>query len=255
MKEQSIVLCEGETDQIILSYYFEKLFHYHYASELPKILNVNPQAEFVRLYMRSEDKDEVVIWAIGGRNLFRDALNEVLEANMTNAESVYSKVLVILDHDSDRETKQIWDQLDGVLNSFGIDATFSNDQWTTVEQKIEFGDPPIPLKLLGLAIPQDEDGALETFLLKALSEQEGNKYLAEQSKKFVHDLLEHQEELNSYLSKKGLQVKAPLAVFFAIASPHHIFREMKAILKSVSWEKYKTIQTGFKLLDEAFAYK
>lgn len=254
MKKRSMVICEGETDQIILSYYFEKQFGYRYAGELGKILNANPQAEFVRSYVRAEDGDKVVIWAIGGKSLFADALKAVLEMNRSNADELYSKILILTDNDSEQEREQLWQKLKVRLQDFGIDAKISQEQWIDAEQKTAF-DESVHLKLLGIAVPPDEDGALETFLLNALAEQENNRYLAKESKDFVKNLIANKDKIKPYLSKRGHRVKAPLAVFFAIASPERIFAELNPMLQLVQWEKYKEIQTGFKLLDEVFSYK
>ena len=260
MKTRSMIICEGESDQIILSYYFINQFHYKHTNKLNKILDIKPsnkkkETEFVNLYTRAEDGDEVVIWAIGGQSRFEEALQALLVKNRKNLPNeVYSKILIITDHDNENETEQLWKTLNVKLKSFEIDTTLSSGQWTEGKQKIGF-DEPLSIKFLGLAVPPDEDGALETFLLNALAEQENNRYLAQESKNFVKNLIANKDKIKPYLSERGLRVKAPLAVFFAIAYPGRIFDELNPMLMSVSWENYKTIQTGFKLLDEAFAYK
>lgn len=258
MKNRSMIICEGESDQIILSYYFEKQFGYRFdrkKGELPNILNENPKAEFVRLYRRSEDGDEIVIWAIGGHSLFDDAVNAILEINQSSFDICYSSIVVITDNDTRRETEQLWTKLNERLKIFGMGALFLTSQWGKGTQKVAMTDKLLPIKALGLSLPPDEDGALETFLLDALAEQGNNGYLAEKSKAFVGELVAHPEKIKPYLSKRGLRVKAPLAVFLAIASPGRVFEPLKPMLEAVSWEKYKTVQEGFRLLDEEFFYK
>ena len=260
MKTRSMVICEGESDQIILSYYFINQFHYKHTKKLKNLLDIQPsnkknETEFVNLYTRAEDGDEVVIWAIGGKSRFGEALQALLVKNRNNLPNeVYSKILIITDHDNENETEQLWKTLNEKLKSFAIDITLSSGQWTEGKQKIGF-DEPLSIKFLGLTVPPDEDGALETFLLKALAEQGNNGYLAEKSKAFVSELVAHPEKIKPYLSKRGLRVKAPLAVFLAIASPGRAFEELKLMFEAVSWEDYKTIQEGFQLLDEEFLCK
>ena len=88
---------------------------------------------------------------------------------------------------------------------------------------------------------------METFLLNALKEQgQADKYVAEQAIKFVKKLIENQHKLeNKYLNKRRDCIKAPLAVYFGIISPEHIFKKMDPILKKIPWENYTTIQKGF----------
>lgn len=249
MNRRTIILCEGETDQIILSYYFYKQFGYRYICDLPTLLDINSKTEFIRLYRRPDDGDEVAIWSIGGQSLFGDALRTVLEINKANSAVIYSRILIITDHDSVQENEAVWHKMNRILRSFEISGAINGHEWTEAVQRIAF-DGTAHLRLLGLNIPPDEDGALETFLLEALSEQRENNYIVGKSRSFVEMLTSDMDKLKPYLQTRRLRVKAPLAVFFAIASPERVFSEMDEILKSVSWEKYKTIQRGFGLLDE-----
>lgn len=52
-----------------------------------------------------------------------------------------------------------------------------------------------------------------------------------------------------YLKRRRMQVKAPLAVFFALAWPDRAFADAKDMLQAVRWNEYAEIQTAFRELD------
>ena len=244
----AILLCEGETDQIILSYYFIKRFNYAYRKDLSKLLNVNSQAEHISLYVHDDDK--LTIWAVGGNDLLIPALEKVFNINKTNAGKVYEKIVVIADRDSSLELENLWKELKKCMNKFGINDEFRSEEWISVNQNIDFNDT-LSLEILGLGIPLETDGALETFLLNALGAKDDNKYLVCKSKEFVKDLLDNKKSFpDKYLSNRRLRIKAPLAVFFAITSPDRMFNEINEILKSIPWEEYEKIQKDFHLLNK-----
>lgn len=251
MKRRSILLCEGETDQVLLSYYFKQKSGYEYIKKCENLLCRKSQEESVCLYRQKqkENGEELIIWAVGSQSLIPEALSEILGMNQSNTENVYSRIAILTDRDSDEENANFWESINHTIISFGIDVVLEEQKWIKLHQSVEF-DEEVEIEILGLSIPLDKDGALETFLLSALEEQDQNRYLAQQSEIFVRGLIENREYLCSYLTNRRLCVKAPLAVFFAIANPERTFHSFDNILKSVSWEKYTTIRNAFHLLDE-----
>lgn len=249
MKKQSILLCEGKTDQVLLSYYFKQKFHYEYSRRCESLLQRNSKEESVCLYKQEETGDELIIWAVGSQSLIPGALAEVFSTNRSNANGIYSRIVILVDRDNEQENINFWQTINQILKKFDSNKILEEQKWVKLEQSVAF-DEKIEIEILGLSIPLDKDGALETFLLGALEEQEQNKYLVHQSEDFVRKLIKNNEYLYSYLANRRLRTKAPLAVFFAIANPERTFDSFDNILTSVSWEKYNTIMTGFQLLDE-----
>lgn len=244
----AVLLCEGETDQIILSYYLIKQFNYAYKKDLSKLLNSNSQSEHVRLY--THDNDKLTIWAVGGNDLLITALERVFSINKTNTDKIYDKIIVIADRDSSSELEKLWENLKKCMHKFGIDNEFRSGEWISINQNVDFNEV-LSLEILGLGIPLEMDGALETFLLNALCEEDDNKYLICKSREFIRDLLDNKKLFpNKYLSNRRLRIKAPLAVFFAIISPDRMFNEMDEILTSIKWEEYEKIKEDFRLLNK-----
>lgn len=233
----SVILCEGETDQILLSYYFNNRFSFEYCKHQPAIapkkLHSNNDTESVCCYKR--DNDIVVIWAVGGHSELKSALKKILYQNRINSplNGFYSRICIMTDNDSEKELKSFWVEINNSLKDYNIHAEFQEMKWTTAKQSDDF-DEKFTIELLGLPVPNDEEGALETALLNALGEKQENAYIVEKSRSTVSDLIENKDKFsNDYLSGRREQVKAPLAVFLAITMPERIFQSMDKMLKSI----------------------
>lgn len=60
-----------------------------------------------------------------------------------------------------------------------------------------------------LVIPREEEGALETLMLKAISEDEYDKNIVEGAREFIDGI---KPKADKYLRNKGLETKACLGV-------------------------------------------
>lgn len=245
----SVILCEGETDQILLSYYLNRCFGFEYCKRqpavAPKKLQFNNSAESVCCY--SFGDDIIVIWAVGGHSNIQPALEIILHQNKINSSrnGLYSRICIMTDNDSEQELKSFWEAINNSLKNYNIHAEFQEMEWATAEQPIDF-DEKFTVELLGISVPTDEEGALETVLLNALEERKENSYIAEKSRSIIDDLISNKDKFsNDYLSGRREQVKAPLAVFFAITVPERIFQPMDKMLKSIQWSEYEKIKELF----------
>ena len=226
----SIILCEGETDQIIIGYYFIMSFGFKPCKKLPaaapKKLSSGNDAE--KIYAYSRNDDNLIIWAIGGHDdVFEKALKSILNRNKLNSpvNGVYSKICIVTDHDSDEELENFWQRINKCLKDFGITRKVQNNKWVETEQSIDFDDKKIPINLLGLPVPLDESGALEVLLLNAFNEKEDNSYIVEKSRNVVNDLLKNKNKFSKdYLSTRREQIKAPLAVFLPLPLRNKLLR-------------------------------
>ena len=101
--------------------------------------------------------------------------------------------------------------------------------------------------MLLLIIPFDEEGALETFLLKAIaSKDEYDNEIIEKGNIFVETV----DPQKKYLVRRRYVTKAKLDVYFSIRTPVDQFTERQNILKSINWEDYEYIQDSFRKLRE-----
>lgn len=239
----SVILCEGKTDAILISYYLLKVHGWKFNKRHKSFIKVpiseenNESADWYSL-----SDDNLLIWGVGGKDNFNNGIKELLQINILN-DRPFENIIIVTDRDKVQEDSDITDVL---KNEFlEIDSSFNlfNREWTSLNYTNSFG---IKLKANTscLIIPFDQSGALETFLLNCLSEDEDKKDIINLCQEFVSNM-----NSNKYVYNDRLKLKAQLGVTFAILSPEKVFTTLDSILKQVPWENYKTLQYGFSLFD------
>lgn len=245
---KNIILCEGKTDVILLSYYLEKVAGWVFNITLTKKIELplrNLENEEVNVYKKLDD--ELVIWAVGGQSNFDYAVSKVISLNKNfEKHQIYSKIIILRDRDQIHDEISSLKEIQDVFSNNGIDINInSNNEWSSTSYKNEF-EEDIDMHFLPIIIPFDKAGALETFVLDAISEMgQEEKDVVEKSIKFISEL-----NLSRYLNTQRLKIKGEFAVALGTMFPEKTFTPIDAMLKNINWEKYSTIQQGFKKLQE-----
>lgn len=195
-------------------------------------------------------KNSLTIAAAGGCSRLADGLAEVLRKNyMESPENndYFHSIVVITDRDeTDTETRFI-QSIESVLKSENVtlDKQIKNNQWTGCHMTINAGIE-IQMRLLVMVIPFEENGAMETFLLDAVAEQDAyDKKIVEECRDFIDNI----DTERRYLSKRRLITKAKFDAFFCVRTAVEQFNERSSIIKNIPWEDYTAIQKDFKLLE------
>lgn len=241
---KSIVICEGQTDAILLSYYLNKVNGWEFYGRKDKRKNNIPirnnNTEEANWYIRGEDL--LVIWGVGGESNFHYAIQEILQINrLANKEDVFSKIAVVRDRDNFDKDEELLARLSGSFQ----EVKLQNNIWTEKVYVNELQEE-MCVQILPIIIPLDNTGALETFILDAICEMgESEKQIVDKSKGFISDF-----NLMHYLNTQRLKVKGELAVTLGVMFPQKTFTPIDAMLKNIKWEEYKTIQKGFRKLEE-----
>lgn len=97
----SIILCEGETDQIVLSEYFCHMYGFKFLRGAKNKPFGNAECRYTR------GADQLDIVYVSG-NDFSEYVQKVLKINQLNTGNTYTHMAVISDHDSDEEIQQRW---------------------------------------------------------------------------------------------------------------------------------------------------
>ena len=103
------------------------------------------------------------------------------------------------------------------------------------------------IEALLVVIPTKHQGALETLLLDAISEDSYDAAIVEQAGLFVDKT---KSIASKYIGSRRLELKAHLGVTWAIKYPEKVFRFMDEQLRSVEWEKSTALKECFEKLVE-----
>lgn len=239
-----IILCEGKTDAILLSYYLLKTLGWRFSGNACKSLISGPSMRSVEnesLNWYQRDSNFLCIWGIGG-NDFRVPFEDVMGFNQYDSEG-FSKILIMTDRDRHAKPEDLLQILNASLVSPDYAGALAVEQWSLLTYVNKF-QQQCQLEWVALILPMDRTGAMETFLLTALSDRNTeDDRIVNLAKRFVDDL-------NSavYLTTNRLQIKAHLAVTLAIMYPERTFSLIDELIQSIPWEDYARIQSGFNIL-------
>ena len=156
-----LILCEGKTDAILLSYYLARTCGWEH-SKAPKGLNIKADDEHGESscwYQR--DRDYLLICAVGSKNSFRHFFENKVARPLFDS-SAFSHMALILD----RDEEAVSDIVASIRRDLPTVATNAeNDRWVRHEYRNSYGEEKT-LDFLILVIPLEQQGGLENLLLK-----------------------------------------------------------------------------------------
>ena len=240
---KSIILCEGGTDLTLIQYFMEKANSWQYDRQL-KLFKLK-QAKQLK-----NDSNILIIGATGGCSEIPKYFSNVLESNRYSSisEEIYSNIVIITDRDEVGSFEEIKDKILEKLNlnRIEIEKGIENNSWikcSCLNGKMDL----INFRILLLVIPFEENGALETFLLNAISQNDNyNKEIINKGNRFVDEI----DPEKRYLNRRRYVTKAKFDVYFSIRTSAEQFTERQNILRNINWEEYEEIQESFKKLKE-----
>lgn len=239
---KSIIICEGETDFVLLQYFMIKAYGWEdfKDSDFKPLKSVNSR-DF------KKDSHILTIISAGGCSNIKKIFSAVIRSNQNavfDAER-YSKIVIVTDNDEEGTEQKIVLDLNSVWDNC---ASIQNNVWTKLTANDETSDKnSFVTEILLLVIPFDESGALETFLLSSISKQDS--YDAEIIKK-GNVFVENADPNSKYLTHRSLKTKAKFDVYFSIRTPAKQFRMRQDILRNVPWEEYENVREVFKELEK-----
>lgn len=237
-----LILCEGKTDAILLSYYLEKVCGWTHTKKAPKDLLIREDGHNESINWYKKDENMLLICSVGGKNNFdrffmREIRNPLVKAN------AFGKIAIVIDRDN-LTVEEIEQSISEEYKQFISNVQDQN--WTHCEYIDSFGLAQ-SFEFLLVSIPVDQQGALETALLNAISENEYDKNIVEKSKHFVSQM---RSEADKYITSDRLQLKADLSVTWAIQSPQKVFDFIDEQIRDVHWENSITLRKCFRELEK-----
>ena len=249
---RNVIICEGSTDLVLIQYFMEKANGWSLKDERDneRILEHSGHFEFQFFHNFTKDDNELTIGETGGCSRITKSFASVLEMtkHTSSKEDIFDNIVIICDRDEKNAIEEFDSSFSGCFSEFGIFCTNSieNDTWLNCSTKNSRGDM-VDFRVLLLIIPFEETGALETFLLNAISDDDSyDRHIISESNAFV-DTVDTDER---YLSKRRYKTKAKFDVYFSIRTPLEQFRQRREILRGIPWEEYENVQKSFRKLKE-----
>lgn len=235
-----LILCEGKTDAILLSYYLEKICGWTHRNA-PKSLDIKAdEIKGESAYWYRKEDERLLICGVGGKDNFGSFFREKILPAMIDS-SAFSKIAVVTDRDV-REEQSILDSFCSSLRP--VITNIVSDAWVTNIYENSFKQHA-SVDFLLVVIPADKEGALETLMLEAISEKEYDKAIVKRSIAYVDEI---QPIATEYLRKNRLKFKACLGVTWAIQYPEKLFTFIDEQIRSVKWEESQVLAQCFQQL-------
>lgn len=236
----SIIICEGSTDSILLQYFLRKAYGWEDTKERIPLSN-----KFKTFRKLKKEEKTLCIGGSGGVSQIKDKFDNILELNSfaANGEE-YDKIIILTDRDEVDTEADFCTEISRILTERTVytDQTIKNDEWVHCRMKNGQGKE-ISVDLLLLVIPFEQTGAMETFLLDAIAKADDyDDDIIKQGNAFVDSV----DPDKRYLSKRRYITKAKFDVYFSVRTAAEQFVERQNLLKSVPWEKYLLIQDSFR---------
>ena len=245
MRIKAVILCEGESDQILIGAYLGSVIGLKYQRIIPKD---DPFSGKRINWFLNESEEYIAIWSVDG-NDFIPAITTIVR--LEKYECYIKKVAILTDHDDDsaeiERPRKIYDEIDRLIDIDGYDSSelllFKN-KWFKINYEDSFGQKT-EISILYMLIPQNSEGALETYMLNALSEDEHKKEVIIQVIDFIREV-----KSEKYLRKRREKIKSELGVSIQIFNPERMFDTMMELINSVDWIKFDTTNEQFRELSK-----
>lgn len=241
----SIILCEGSTDFQLLQYYMRKVHQWEDAPRAIQESAFKYKNQNSRVLKRANDT--LTIAAVGGCSELTAGLDAVLVRNQLAAPNVSSdvigKIVIVTDNDDEGTEQSLIEKVNASLcnKRVTVKDEIRNNCWVNCSMAGQT-IPQIDFELLILIIPFSENGAMENFLLDAVSAKDSyDGVIIQKCSNFVNTVDPDQK----YLKQRRIITKAKFDTYFSVRTPLTQFNERQSILKNVPWEDYEKVQAGF----------
>lgn len=252
---KSILICEGKTELILLSYYLGKVYGWE-STEISKNFGKYDSRKKPRLKKERQQEQEwyilnedmLSLFSAGGNNRIAKVFEDILKNQSFASDEPFERIVIMTDRDDERVEEELLKKIRQLCSEYSVTLhdALQNSQWCAASYENN-GDERC-MKILPIIIPFQETGTIETFLLKCVKEQE--EELVNQCTGFVDGLCAIDSIKERYLKSRGVIPKAKFSTYFAIVSPNRTFAEGDRILKSIPWERYKETQETFDSLKD-----
>lgn len=237
----SAIITEGPTDFVIIQYYMQKVCLWNDFQES----SFRDDIKKVKARELKKKNNVLTILSAGGCSKISKQLDSFLRKNSFSSDNKdsLSKIVIISDNDDESSISEMENSVTDVIQKYSLDKTvkLQNRQWQSIRMYNGISEE-LTVDILLMLIPFEEHGAIETFLLNAISEKDDyDKTIIEKGNNFV-ETIDFEER---YLKHRRDKTKAKMDVYFSVRTSAEQFSERQNILKNIAWENYEKIQKCF----------
>jgi hypothetical protein len=250
---KSVIICEGNTDLVLIQYFLEKTYQWEYVSvKRPDDLMNKLTEPRNQKWFRHPSGHSLCIVSAGGCSKIPVMLNKCLDYNAMGPLYPYDCIAIVCDRDEAGTEASFLSSLSTELTHYHVrfENEFIHNVWNTITYTDALQNNR-SLKCLPLVIPFEDTGAIETFLLDALSiasERDDPEMIDKQVIQQCIHFIDNLDSKNKYLTRRRDKTKAKFDSVFVVMSPAEAFSDRQTLLRSVPWEQFETVQEGFKQL-------
>lgn len=246
---RTVIICEGQDDLWFLYYYLEKKCGWTVFENSDKNKwknNKIPERTNRKIvYIKSIESDSVAAIVTGnGQSGIIDVINDIKTINsMAINECAITKIIIFRDCD-DRLPDDVAAEMDGVFdNKVQLRNCMVSDYDTLVDGE------KLSVRILPVVIPFDEEGAIETLLMKSISDKSAaGKYVVTHANEYISSAVENVKP--EYLNKQREQTKARYSAALAVTNPRKSRDQFRELMMSTDWENSPSIDLHMKVVRE-----
>lgn len=242
---RSIIVCEGSDDLWFLGYYLNKVLSWDICSpELwcPIYELSAKQKQEVQYFYSPNNINQVAIFSSGGQDRMESLVKEWISLIEAQPSHPIDSIVFFRDCDN-RSPDALAHDMENWFFIFPswLPKNFLLQNNTVSVLQNEIDEVDITVSILPVIIPFDENGAIETLLLKAIedSSQDG-KRIAECARAYINQF--EYNPLECYLNKQRLVTKAKYSAAISITNPDHSTRKFQDLMYSTPWEESASIK-------------
>lgn len=243
----SIILCEGSTDYVLLQYFMRVANGWQEDREKQQHLFKFDKQSSRKFF---KDNSSLTIAAVGGSSRIIEGLRDAILRNSlvspVSDDDFFDKIVILTDRDEINTESELIEKIEDIFNINQVVAcdTLKHNTWIKCTMQSRVG---MQREFEILIIPFEDCGAMETFLLEAIAQNdEYDGSIINQCNNMIDTI----DPKRKYLNKRRIITKAKFDTYFSIRTSATQFVERQNILKSVRWEMYEKIQEKFILLKD-----
>lgn len=251
----SIILCEGLDDVLILGYFIHKVssgskWIYSDSATISNNFNFpirNKKRENQEIYTRGEDK--LLIWCVGGKDSFDFPIKTIYKFNTSFPNERFEEIIIFSDRDKCEISTSVL-KIEGLFKSNGWLMTLANNKQNSF--RYEANGEVYEANISPIIIPFETEGALETLLMDGISDTcDEDRFVVDSAKEYIKRAIDS-GKIATYLQRDRLKLKAEFSATISIMNPDRSTASFDKLLMSQNWEEKAEVKRHFELIERIF---